>query len=104
LPFECNLHRYIKEFVKIVKKFSHFMAPAFDLVRGAVQVSCIQWTHGVALQVAFERQILKPVFSLDRLYVMGLKGYRLWVMGQLDSNVQSPTTALESAWLPGFNP
>jgi hypothetical protein len=23
---------------------------------------------------------------------MGLKGYRLWVMGQLDSNVQSPTT------------
>jgi hypothetical protein len=22
---------------------------------------------------------------------MGLKGYRLWVMGQLDSNVQSPT-------------
>jgi hypothetical protein len=25
---------------------------------------------------------------------MGLKGYKLWVMGQLDSNVQSPTTAL----------
>jgi hypothetical protein len=24
---------------------------------------------------------------------MGLKGYRLWVMGQLDSNVQSPTAA-----------
>jgi hypothetical protein len=23
---------------------------------------------------------------------MGLKGYRLWGMGQLDSNVQSPTT------------
>jgi hypothetical protein len=23
---------------------------------------------------------------------MGLKGYRLWVMGKLDSNVQSPTT------------
>jgi hypothetical protein len=23
---------------------------------------------------------------------MGLKGYRLWVIGQLDSNVQSPTT------------
>ena len=22
---------------------------------------------------------------------MGLKGYRLWAMGQLDSNVQSPT-------------
>jgi hypothetical protein len=22
---------------------------------------------------------------------MGLKGYRLWIMGQLDSNVQSPT-------------
>jgi hypothetical protein len=25
---------------------------------------------------------------------MGLKGYRLWVMGQPDSNVQSPTAAL----------
>jgi hypothetical protein len=25
---------------------------------------------------------------------MGLKGYRLWVMGQLDSNVQSPTTGI----------
>jgi hypothetical protein len=24
---------------------------------------------------------------------MVLKGYRLWVMGQLDSNVQSPTAA-----------
>jgi hypothetical protein len=24
---------------------------------------------------------------------MGLKGYRLWAMGQLDSNVQSPTEA-----------
>jgi hypothetical protein len=24
---------------------------------------------------------------------MGLKGYRLWAMGQLDSNVQSPTPA-----------
>jgi hypothetical protein len=24
---------------------------------------------------------------------MGLKGYRLWVMGQLDSNVQSPTSS-----------
>jgi hypothetical protein len=24
---------------------------------------------------------------------MGLKGYRLWAMGKLDSNVQSPTTA-----------
>jgi hypothetical protein len=23
---------------------------------------------------------------------MGLKGYRLWVMGQLDSNVQRPTS------------
>ena len=36
----------------------------------------------VALQVAFERQTLKPVFPLDRLQVMGLKGYRLWAMGQ----------------------
>jgi hypothetical protein len=25
---------------------------------------------------------------------MGLKGCRLWVMGQLDSNVQSPTADL----------
>jgi hypothetical protein len=25
---------------------------------------------------------------------MGLKGYRLWVMGQLDSNVQSPTLSV----------
>jgi hypothetical protein len=24
---------------------------------------------------------------------MGLKGYRLWAMGQLDSNVQSPTSS-----------
>jgi hypothetical protein len=24
---------------------------------------------------------------------MGLKGYMLWVMGQLDSNVQSPTAS-----------
>jgi hypothetical protein len=24
---------------------------------------------------------------------MGLKGYRLWAMGQLDSNLQSPTEA-----------
>jgi hypothetical protein len=28
---------------------------------------------------------------------MGLKGYRLWVMGQLDSNVQSPTAARTAA-------
>jgi hypothetical protein len=27
---------------------------------------------------------------------MGLKGYRLWVMGQLDFNVQSPTAARPS--------
>jgi hypothetical protein len=25
---------------------------------------------------------------------MGLKGYRLWAMGQLDSNVQSPTAEM----------
>jgi hypothetical protein len=31
----------------------------------------LDWLHGVALQVAFERQILKPVFHLI--------GYRLWV-------------------------
>jgi hypothetical protein len=32
---------------------------------------------------------------------MGLKGYRLWAMGQLDSNVQGPTVmgSLRSAWL-----
>ena len=45
---------------------------------------------GVALQVAFERQTLKPVFSLDRLYEMGLKGYMLLVMGQLDSTCRAP--------------
>jgi hypothetical protein len=28
---------------------------------------------------------------------MGLKGYSLWVMGQLDSNVQSPTASRSSA-------
>jgi hypothetical protein len=28
---------------------------------------------------------------------MGLKGYRLWAMGQLDSNVQSPTTRRPAA-------
>jgi hypothetical protein len=28
---------------------------------------------------------------------MGLKGYRLWVMGQLDSNVQSPTALCTNA-------
>jgi hypothetical protein len=30
---------------------------------------------------------------------MGLKGYRLWVMGQLDSNVQSPTVGQRCAEL-----
>jgi hypothetical protein len=28
---------------------------------------------------------------------MGLKGYRLWAMGQLDSNVQSPTEGARGA-------
>jgi hypothetical protein len=28
---------------------------------------------------------------------MGLKGYRLWVMGQLDSNVQRPTAVPSAA-------
>ena len=27
---------------------------------------------------------------------MGLKGYRLWVMGQLDFNVQRPTAVVQS--------
>jgi hypothetical protein len=27
---------------------------------------------------------------------MGLKGYRLWVMGQLDSNVQRPTASADA--------
>jgi hypothetical protein len=44
----------------------------------------------VALQLAFERQTLKPVFSLDRLQFMGLKDYRLWAMGQLDSTCRAP--------------
>jgi hypothetical protein len=30
-------------------------------------------TRGVALQVAFERQILKTVFLLDRFQVMGFE-------------------------------
>jgi hypothetical protein len=46
--------------------------------------------RGVALQVAFERQTLKPTFSLDRLSVVGLKGFRLWAMGQLDSTCSAP--------------
>jgi hypothetical protein len=28
---------------------------------------------------------------------MGFKGYRLWVMGQLDSNMQSPAAGSEHA-------
>jgi hypothetical protein len=35
---------------------------------------------------------------------MGLKGYRLWVMGQLDSNVQSPTVSIGAADLDRFPP
>jgi hypothetical protein len=35
--------------------------------RGAQRVHVITHPLGVALQVAFERQTLKPVFSLDRL-------------------------------------
>jgi hypothetical protein len=31
---------------------------------------------------------------------MCLKGYRLWVMGQLDSNVQSPTLVPPTTLLP----
>jgi hypothetical protein len=37
---------------------------------------------------------------------MGLKGYGLWVMGQLDSNVQSPTVASvvsPTRTVPGWN-
>jgi hypothetical protein len=32
---------------------------------------------------------------------MGLKGYRLWAMGQLDSTCSAPTHSLKP---PGFNP
>jgi hypothetical protein len=37
--------------------------------------------RGIALQVAFERQILKPVFHLIgfRLWVLKVIGYGLWV-------------------------
>jgi hypothetical protein len=36
---------------------------------------------------------------------MGLKGCRLWVMGQLDSNVQSPTVGFTHASTQnGFDP
>jgi hypothetical protein len=34
---------------------------------------------------------------------MGLKGYRLWVMGQLDSNVQSPTDSPGGSGRPGHS-
>jgi hypothetical protein len=34
---------------------------------------------------------------------MGLKGYRLWVMGQLDFNVQSPTVVEGSGGNTGFS-
>jgi hypothetical protein len=37
------------------------------LLRAAQQLLALVVVRGVALQVAFERQILKPVFSLDRL-------------------------------------
>jgi hypothetical protein len=50
---------------------------AVGQLRGSLVLSpaSMTWTgmvvnpsvHGVALQVAFERRILKPVFSLDRL-------------------------------------
>jgi hypothetical protein len=33
---------------------------------------------------------------------MGFKGYRLWVMGQLDSNVQSPTGWLSRSMKPSL--
>jgi hypothetical protein len=35
---------------------------------------------------------------------MGLKGYRLWAMGQLDSNVQSPTAPAPPPMPPGTLP
>jgi hypothetical protein len=41
---------------------------------------------------------------------MGLKGYRLWVVGQLDSNVQRPAsggkspTKIEKSPPPGVDP
>jgi hypothetical protein len=34
---------------------------------------------------------------------MGLKGYRLWAMGQLDSNVQSPTMSDSGTPVTGFS-
>jgi hypothetical protein len=48
-------------------------SPTFDALGGHVERSARDVGHavvaalGVALQVAFERQTLKPVFSLDRL-------------------------------------
>jgi hypothetical protein len=51
LPFKCNLHRYNMGSMLIT-----------DI---AAWVGL--FTPGVALRVAFERQTLKPVFSLDRL-------------------------------------
>jgi hypothetical protein len=43
-----------------------------------------------------ERQTLKPVFSLDRSEVMGLKGFMSWVMGQLDSTCSAPPVEIEA--------
>jgi hypothetical protein len=58
--------------------------------KGVVLEILSAWGRGVALQVAFERQTLKPVFILDRFTVMGLNGYRLWPMGLLDSTCRAP--------------
>jgi hypothetical protein len=53
--------------------------------------------HAVALQIKIRKANFKSTFSFDRLWVMGLKGYRLWVMGQLDSKVQRPTAPTSAA-------
>jgi hypothetical protein len=65
LPFKCDLQRYSEV--------------GFAGVYGApVGLSL---TPGVALQVAFERQTLKPVFQFIgyRLWVRKVIGYGLWV-------------------------
>ena len=53
-----------------------------------------------AARCVLERQTLKPVFPLDRLQVMGLKGYRLWAMGQLDATCRAPPRLAAAASSP----
>jgi hypothetical protein len=52
--------------------------------------------RGVAVHVASEKQILKPVFSFDRFIGYGFETRRLSSYGSNEFNVQSPTWASQS--------